>query len=78
MVHRMHIVSSNNLDRTLEVSIDGKRYEYWFHGEVPTPTVRKIMRHSLGRAIQYLKKSSYRVTNPHETQETNHTKVQKT
>lgn len=54
------IVSSNNLDRTVEVMIDGVRYEYWFHGEVPLSTLRKIMKHSAGRAIQYLKKSSYR------------------
>lgn len=55
------IVSSNNQDRTLEVLIDNVRYEYWFHGEVPLPTVRKIMKHSAGRTIAYLKKNSYKV-----------------
>jgi len=57
------IVSSNNLDRTIEVMIDGMRYEYWFHGEVPLPTVRKILRHSPGKAINYLKQKSYKVVN---------------
>lgn len=54
------IVSSDNSSRTVEVLIDGKRYEYWFHGEVPLPTLRKIMKHSVGKAIQYLKQRSYR------------------
>lgn len=61
-VTSLTIIGSNDLDRTIEVAIDGVRYEYWFHGEVPLPTLRKIMKHSAGRAIQYLRKSSYKVT----------------
>ncbi len=66
----LQIISSDNLDRTIEVMIDGKRYEYWFHGEVSLPTLRKIMKHSVGRAIQYLKKASYRTTKYDEVSKT--------
>jgi len=55
------VISSDNLSRTITVAIDGVWYEYWFHGEVPLPTIRKIMRYSSGRAIQYLKRNSYKV-----------------
>lgn len=61
------IVSSNNLDRTIEVMIDGVRYEYWFHGEVPLSTIRKIMKHSAGKTILYLKRNSYKVSKYDET-----------
>src|SRR4051812_21214462 len=57
----LQIISTDNLDRTMEVFINSKRYCFWFHGEVPTPTVRKIMRYSAGRAIQYLRQASYKV-----------------
>ena len=56
----VQVVSSDNLDRTLVVEIDGVRYEYWFHGEVPLTTVHKILRYSPGRCIQYLRKNSYK------------------
>jgi len=59
-VTQLVIIGSNNLDRTIEVRIDGVRYEYWFHGEVPLSTLRKIHRYSTGKAINYLKQKAYK------------------
>lgn len=61
MVPDLVIIGSDNLDRTITVRIKGIRYEYWFHGEVPLTTIRKILRYSHGRAIGYLEKRSYKV-----------------
>lgn len=58
----LQIVGSNNLERFIEVSINGVRYEYHVVG-APDDFLRGLryqMRFSSGKAIQWLKRNSWK------------------
>jgi len=56
----VELISTDNLDRTMVLAINGQRYEYWFQGEVPLEHWRKIHKHNPGRALAYIKKLAFK------------------
>lgn len=55
------ILSTDYLDHEMKVSINGKRYKYYFHDiRGAEDTVRFIQKSSKGKALGWIKKNSYK------------------
>ena len=63
---KLLLISTDHLDHTIIVAIDGVRYEYWLRHHSYWPAqdrVKSLLRRGFdGRALVYLKEHSSRVT----------------
>ncbi len=59
----LQIIGSNNEERSITITINGVRYNYYFHGapEEVLHSLKKIMLRSHGRGILFLNSNSRKV-----------------